>query len=125
MNNIPHSIRKIENLHILFWLLKDMSWCMEWRILGVLMIIPTVGLCVFTTVKMWSDLSERYHNIAVLLWILANSFWMLSEFLGVDGKIITQNISIKDLSIVPFGLGVLVLFWFYLVVKTKIAKANS
>ncbi len=125
MNFIPQSVRKIENLHILFWLFKDMSWCMEWKILGISMIIPTLGLCILTTAKMWFDLSERYHNIAVLLWILANSFWMLSEFLGIDLQPLFFTISVKDLAIIPFGLGVLVLFWYYLIVKTKIAKANS
>jgi hypothetical protein len=39
MNNetysIPIRFRKMENLHIVFWLLKDLSWCMVWRPLGI------------------------------------------------------------------------------------------
>lgn len=123
MNSIPQSVRKIENLHILFWLFKDMSWCMEWKFLGIIMIIPTLGLCIFTTLKMWFDISERYHNIAVLLWIVANSFWMLSEFIGIDQHHLSLSISVKDLSLIPFGFGVLVLFWYYLVIKKKLANS--
>ncbi len=34
---IPAEYRKMENRHILFWLLKDVSWCMVWKMLGILM----------------------------------------------------------------------------------------
>ncbi len=30
--NIPLKYRKMENLHIVFWLFKDISWCMFWRL---------------------------------------------------------------------------------------------
>lgn len=39
----PKGIRGMENLHIVFWLVKDMSWAMLWRPLGIAMIVPTIG----------------------------------------------------------------------------------
>ena len=39
---IPLRYRKMENLHIVFWLFKDISWCMIWRPLGIAMIFPTL-----------------------------------------------------------------------------------
>ncbi len=42
---IPERYRKIENLHIVFWLIKDMAWAMLWKPLGVFMIVPTTGGC--------------------------------------------------------------------------------
>jgi hypothetical protein len=29
--NIPLKFRKMENLHIVFWLFKDVAWFMIWR----------------------------------------------------------------------------------------------
>lgn len=39
---LPVFVRKMENLHIIFWLLKDMSWAMGWKIVGICMIAPTL-----------------------------------------------------------------------------------
>jgi len=44
--SIPARYRKLENLHIVFWLFKDISWCMIWRELGILMIIPTLSVAI-------------------------------------------------------------------------------
>ena len=38
---LPFILREIEKLLIIFWLIKDMNWNMDWRIRGVNMIIPT------------------------------------------------------------------------------------
>ena len=32
--SIPARFRKMENMHIVFWLMKDISWCMIWKELG-------------------------------------------------------------------------------------------
>ena len=39
--SIPMKFRKMENLHIVFWLFKDLAWCMIWKPLGIAMIFPT------------------------------------------------------------------------------------
>ena len=117
---IPEKIRKLENLHILFWLSKDLCWSMEWKSVGIVMIIPTLSLCIYTTWKMRKSIVELYHNIAVLLWIIANSYWMLSEFLGFDETLIFGKIIGKELAFLPFGLGILVLSYFYLIVNKQL-----
>lgn len=111
---IPEKIRKIENLHILFWLSKDLCWCLEWKWGGILMIFPTLSLCAFTTWKMKKDITETYHNLAVLCWISANSYWMISEFLNFDEIVLFGNIVGKEIAFIPFGLGILILIYFYL-----------
>ncbi len=98
-------IRKFENLHVLFWLIKDLSWAMVWRPLGLFMIGPTVFIAIYLLKKNWDDKTERSHNAAVLAWILANSFWMSMEFLGKE--------ELKIWCIVPFGFGLVVLLFHY------------
>ena len=44
--NIPIAYRKMENLHIVFWLFKDIAWCMFWKPLGIAMIIPTLSVSI-------------------------------------------------------------------------------
>lgn len=70
----------MENLHVTLWLIKDASWVMLLKPLGMFMILPTVAVAVLITVKTWSDLKERLHNLAVCCWISANSTWMVGEF---------------------------------------------
>jgi hypothetical protein len=43
---IPLAYRRMENLHIVFWLIKDISWCMIWKPLGILMIFPTLIIAI-------------------------------------------------------------------------------
>lgn len=95
------NLRKKENLHIVFWLIKDLCWAMVWKPLGLFMILPTVSIAVYLLWKNWMDGTERSHNAAVLLWILANSFWMSVEFLGKE--------ELKSWSVIPFGFGLLIL----------------
>ena len=39
---IPSRYRRMENMHIAFWLVKDISWCLIWKVLGIIMIVPTL-----------------------------------------------------------------------------------
>lgn len=41
--------RKIENLHILLWLLKDICWAADLKWLGTFMIIPTISVALWLT----------------------------------------------------------------------------
>ena len=74
----------MENLHILFWLLKDLGWCMIWKPLGISMILPTLGIALVITWRTRSIRAELAHNLAIIFWISANSYWMVSEFVGFD-----------------------------------------
>lgn len=78
------SIRDTENLHILLWLLKDLAWVSDFKLLGVIMILPTVAVAIYLTFKSKSDFKELMHNFAVVCWICANSIWMLGEFFFND-----------------------------------------
>jgi len=111
---IPARFRRMENMHIVFWLLKDISWCLFWKELGIAMILPTLTIAIMISWRTRHIASELAHNLAVAFWISANSFWMISEFLGFDVAIIWRDITGKQLSLIPFFIGVLILVNYYL-----------
>lgn len=117
--NIPIAYRKMENLHIVFWLFKDIAWCMGWRPLGVIMIIPTIIISIIIAWRTRKIVSELCHNIAITVWISANSFWMCTEFFGIDNHIVLGNITVKQLAMIPFVTGVLILAYYYLIYKPR------
>lgn len=78
-------IRKVENMHVALWLLKDVSWCQSWHVLGLLMVAPTLAVAGYITWKTRAIASEFYHNLVVCLWICANITWMIGEFFFQDG----------------------------------------
>jgi len=121
--SIPLRYRKIENLHIVFWLFKDISWCMIWKPLGIAMIFPTLIIAIIITIRNRQYMSEFCHNIAIVVWITANSFWMISEFFHFDALLVYGNVTYKYLSVIPFSIGILILAWYYLLWKP--AHKNS
>jgi hypothetical protein len=116
---IPLRYRKMENLHIVFWIFKDISWCLTFRPLGILMIIPTFVIAIVIAWRTRQYMSELCHNMAITVWIAANSYWMISEFLGFDSHIVYGDITYKHLALVPFGIGVLFLAYYYLYWKIR------
>ena len=116
---IPTSYRKVENLHILFWLLKDIAWCMVWRPLGLLMVVPTLGIALVIAWRTRAYPSELAHNLAIVFWITANSYWMSSEFFGFDAVRVLPHVTGKDLAMVPFLIGLGILAYYYLVQKPR------
>jgi prepilin signal peptidase PulO-like enzyme (type II secretory pathway) len=117
--SIPARFRRMENMHIVFWLLKDISWCLFWKGLGVAMIIPTLTIAIVISWRTRHIASELAHNLAVAFWISANSFWMISEFLGFDEQEIGMGITGKQLSLAPFLAGVLILLYYYLLQRPR------
>ena len=103
--NLFDKIRKLENIHIIFWLLKDTCWMLELKLLGAIMILPTLSLCVWIVIKTLKT-NELFINLAVLCWISANSFWMLMEFFNHN--------QYKNYAIIPFGLGFLFVSVFFI-----------
>ncbi|MCX6289838.1 MAG: hypothetical protein NTW92_08755 [Bacteroidetes bacterium] len=122
--NIPMKYRKMENLHIVFWLFKDIAWCMFWKPLGIAMIIPTLSISIVIAYRTRDIFSELAHNIAITVWIMANSFWMCSEFFGVDNSIVFGNITVKHLAMIPFVTGILILGYYYLIYKPSHKEEN-
>ncbi len=102
---IQQPLRKFENIHIILWLLKDICWIMQYKTMGTIMIIPTILLACWITIKSKPVLTEFMHNIAVTCWITANSIWMISE-LFFDNSLHNWSKSI-------FSLGLLVLVYHY------------
>ena len=112
--SIPASYRRMENMHIIFWLLKDISWCLLWKPLGIAMIFPTLIIAIVISYRTRQIKSELSHNLAVVFWITANSYWMISEFLGFDEKIILGYEG-KYGAVIPFVIGMLILLYYYLI----------
>jgi hypothetical protein len=117
--SIPARYRKMENLHIVFWIIKDISWCMGWKVLGIGMIVPTLFVALFISWRTRHIISELTHNLAVAFWICANSTWMIMEFIQRDEEVFFNLLTGKQLSLVPFGIGSLILIYYYLIQRPK------
>ncbi len=78
-------LRKLENVHLLLWLAKDISWLMDWKVAGMTMILPTFSLAVWLCWKTRHNPNEIAFNLAVAAWISANGIWMIGEFFYDDG----------------------------------------
>jgi hypothetical protein len=111
--SIPLKQRKSENLHIVFWLMKDISWCMLWRALGIFMIVPTLGAAILITWRARANRTDFAHNLAVVFWISANAWWMIAEFFEVDEAPLWLGVSGRHFSMIPFALGAAVLLRHY------------
>ena len=99
---IPIQYRKMENLHIVFWLFKDIAWCLGIPLLGIAMIVPTLAISIIISWRTRQFMSELCHNLAITVWISANSFWMVSEFFHIDESIACFGITYKHLAMFPF-----------------------
>ena len=99
-------IKHYENIHIALWLLKDTCWMLQWKSLGVFMIIPTVLVALIIAIKTWKEYEDEFWiNLAVLFWITGNSFWMLCEFY--------KHEELKNIAGIPFVAGMISVAYFY------------
>lgn len=122
---IPARYRRMENMHIVFWLVKDISWCMIWKVLGIAMIFPTLSIAIVIAWRTRHLASELAHNLAIAFWITANSLWMISEFFHFDETIILNGLTGKHLALIPFFSGALILLYYYLFQRSKELKENK
>jgi hypothetical protein len=122
---IPARYRRMENMHIAFWLLKDISWCMIWRELGIAMVIPTLTIAILIAWRTRHLVSELAHNLAIAFWISANSLWMISEFYGFDTMQIWRQFTGKHLALIPFTIGALILLYYYAVQRPRELKEKT
>ena len=116
--SIPANFRRTENMHILLWLLKDVCWALNFRIPGLLMIIPTLTVAILITWQTRYMRSELFHNLAVDFWITANCTWMIGEFFHVDENL-WHGYGLRQAAIIPFILGLFVLVYYYAVLYRK------
>ena len=117
--NIPIKYRRMENLHIVFWIFKDIGWCMGFTLLGITMIVPTLLISIIIAWRTRTIVSELCHNLAITVWISANSFWMCTEFFGVDHLAIGYGFTVKHLAMIPFLIGMLILAYYYIWYKPR------
>jgi len=105
---VPAKFRNLENLHVLFWLIKDICWCIGFKPLGVTMIFPTLIVAIYIMIKNRHIVSELAHNLAIIFWIAANSLWMIFEFAGTDEEL-------KYYCLIPFMAGLMILMYYYII----------
>ena len=122
---IPARFRRMENMHIVFWLMKDISWCMIWRELGITMIVPTLSVAIWIAWRNREQRSELAHNLAIVFWISANAYWMISEFFEFDTSIIWRNFTGKHIALIPFTIGAVILLYYYIVQRPKEIKEHK
>jgi hypothetical protein len=112
MYSIPARFRVIENLHILFWLLKDICWAMLWKPLGIAMLVPTLTVAILITWQTRHLKAELFHNLAISFWIMANGYWMIVEFMGRDEDL-------RIFTAIPFGIGLFFIAAYYLYILPR------
>lgn len=79
---------------------------LQWKILGVTMIIPTITVAIIIAFKSWAEKDDEFWiNLAICFWIGANSYWMICEFVHHE--------EIKDYAGFPFVAGMICVAWFY------------
>lgn len=100
------NLRKKENLHVVFWLVKDFAWLADLKWIGVGMAVPTLLLSLWLTWKSRSNRSDFFHNMAVTCWISGNITWMFREFFFDDTK--------RYLAWPFFFAGFVFIGWYYL-----------
>lgn len=108
MYQIPARFRRTENLHIVFWLLKDLCWATLSKTCGVIMIVPTIGAALLITWQTRRIKSELLHNLAVVFWILANGYWMITEFYYPEDD------SLRYYTVIPFSIGIVIIAYYYI-----------
>jgi hypothetical protein len=110
--NIPIKYRRMENLHIVFWIFKDIGWCMGFSLLGITMIVPTIIISIIIAWRTRQIVSELCHNLAITV-------WMCTEFFGVDHVEIGNGFTVKHLAMIPFLIGMLILAYYYIWYKPR------
>jgi hypothetical protein len=99
----------LETSHVPLWLLKDICWLMSFRLVGVIIAIPTVLVAMIMVVLTYKDRSAFLPNLSIALWIIANTNWMVAEFYEFDTK---------SYSLYPF-IGGLLVFVVFLIQKLR------
>lgn len=108
--------RWIENGHILLWLIKDTCWAMEWKPGGIFMIFPTISVAIYLLWRSRHSRADLFHNIAVCLWIIANSTWMCGEFFKKE---------FRPAAVVIFLIGLAILLVYYIFFFNKDRKEET
>ena len=123
--SIPARFRRMENMHIVFWLIKDISWCMIWRELGIAMFVPTLTIAIIIAWRTRQIRAELAHNLAIAFWICANGYWMISEFFGFDEVVVWKDFTGKHIALIPFLIGAFILLVYYTIQRPRDLKSQK
>jgi len=93
--------------------MKDTCWMLEWKVLGITMICPTLFVAGYLAWKTRGT-EEFYINLAICFWISANAYWMCCEFF--------KHVEIKDYAGYPFLVGMVCVAVFY--IRRLMGKGN-
>ncbi|HRH33544.1 MAG TPA: hypothetical protein PKY12_00725 [Catalimonadaceae bacterium] len=96
----------LEYAHVFLWLIKDMCWAMDWVTFGCMMVVPTVLSAFIITWIQRRQTAVLIHNLAISLWISANSCWMIAEMFDLEDLL-------KPISVLGFSVGIFLLAGFY------------
>ena len=80
---------------------------MDLKIMGIIMIVPTIAVAIYITLKSKDRPSDLWPNLAVVCWISANSVWMIGEFYFND--------TTRPIALVFFVIGFIAIGYHYLV----------
>jgi hypothetical protein len=90
---------------------------LQWKTLGMIMIVPTVSVAVILAVKSRLEKDDEFWiNLAICFWIAANSYWMICEFINKE--------AMKNYAGIPFVAGMLCVAYFY-IKRLLIDKGNK
>lgn len=115
--NLHRSIRASENFHIVLWLVKDVSWILGYKVLGVVMFVPTIIMAIWIAWRSREEVGELLHCLAVVFWITANGIWMVGEFWFDDTK--------RHVAVPFFIAGLICVGWYYLVLLPRQVRRSE
>lgn len=98
---------------------------MIWKELGIAMIVPTLSVAIWIAWKNSSIKAELAHNLAIVFWITANAYWMVSEFFEFDTVLIWREFTGKHLALLPFTTGAMILLYYYIVQRPRELRKNK
>eukprot|EP01038_Epipyxis_sp_PR26KG_P007643 gene7643-10403_t len=84
------NFRQYENLHMLFWIAKDLAWNINNLQLWLLCLVPTIIIAAdflfisATAVNVEDSTVDTVHFLVVLLWVIGNSVWAFGDFFVHD-----------------------------------------
>ncbi|MCC6752376.1 MAG: hypothetical protein IT266_00160 [Saprospiraceae bacterium] len=111
------ALRKMENRHIVLWLIKDACWNLEWPGLAFTAYWPTLLLAAYITNRSLHEPVERWFNGAVCYWLLANGAWMFADLFAWE----VLNLPAR----IFFAAGLAILFYYYLIIRPKLPADMS
>ena len=106
-------------MHFPLWIIKDAAWFSSlhyeaykdiFQYISLVFAMPTI-LISFFLILLSGSRFQRLEHVVIGVWLLANSFWMISELFEFD---------ISWMALLFFSIGfVLIPFYFYFLNKDK------